>query len=219
MGYYINLKNITISKFGKDLKTMELIPSWMVLKDDVDKNIDIIKKCNVKNLNELLETLKDKSGIQKFAKKSGLSEKYLAVLKRVVSGYLPKPNRIKDFTCIPKSIVKKLEALGLNNTFKLYGEINTTKKRNEFSKKTGISKSEITKLTKLTNLSRIRWVNHTFAYVLLEAGYGNIKKVANADSQKLYETIKKLNNKRKIYNAHISVRDMKMIISFAKKLN
>ena len=73
-------------------------------------------------------------------------------------------------------------------------------------------------LTKLTDISRIRWVNHTFAYVLLEAGYDTVEKVANADSQELYETVKKLNSERKIYNAHIGVRDMKRVIEFAGDL-
>ena len=75
------------------------------------------------------------------------------------------------------------------------------------------------KLTKLTDLSRIRWVNHTFAYVLLESGYDTTEKVANADYKKLYETIKQLNDDRKIYNAHIGERDMKMIIDFAQQLD
>jgi hypothetical protein len=75
------------------------------------------------------------------------------------------------------------------------------------------------KLTKLTDLSRIKWVNHTFAYVLLEAGYDTAEKVANADSQKMYEIIKQLNKERENYNAHIGERDMKMCIESAKGLS
>ncbi|MBI9108890.1 MAG: hypothetical protein JEZ04_19260 [Spirochaetales bacterium] len=44
----------------------------------------------------------------------------------------------------------------------------TADKRELLSKKTGIDKNEILKLTKLTDLSRIRWVNHTFAYITVE---------------------------------------------------
>ena len=74
-------------------------------------------------------------------------------------------------------------------------------------------------LTKLTDLSRIRWVNHTFAYVLLEAGYDTAEKVANANYQELYERVKQLNEEKEIYNAHIGVRDMKMCIEAAKGLD
>ena len=113
MGYYIDLKSISIDKYKEILKTTELIPSWKVLEKDVDKNLNIIKKHNIKNLDELLIVLKDKSKIHEFSKQSGLPENYLSVLKRVVNGYRQKPNRIKDFTCVGEDIVLKLEKTGI----------------------------------------------------------------------------------------------------------
>ena len=219
MGYYLDLKSISIDKYREVLKTADLIPSWKVLEDDIDKNIEILKNHNIKNLDELLIALKDKDKVHDFSKQSGLPENYLNVHRRMVSGYRQKPNRIKDFSCIEEDIVHKLEKIGIKNTFKLYEKILTKERRNELSGKTGISMNEITKITKLTDLSRIRWVNHTFAYVLLEAGYDTAEKVANADPQELYETVKQLNKEREIYNAHIGVRDMKMCIEFAKELD
>ena len=219
MGYYINLKNITLDKYKEILKAADLIPSWKILEKDIDINLDIIKKYNIENLDELLIALKDKDKIQKFSKESGLEEKYLVVLKRVLNGYRQKPNRIKDFICIAEKTVNKLEKLGIKNTLKLYDKVLTHEKRNELSRNTGIGESEIMMLTKLTDLSRIRWVNHTFAYVLLEAGYDTTQKVSNANYQELYETVKKLNKKREIYNAHIGARDMKMCIESAKGLD
>jgi hypothetical protein len=219
MGYYIDLKSISIDKYKEILKTTELIPSWKVLGENIDNNLNIIKNQHIKNLDELLAALKDKDKIQEFSKQSGLPANYLEVLKRVVNGYRQKPNKIKDFTCIPEVVSNKLDKLGIKNTLKLYDEILTRQKRAEFSQKTGISKDEMIRLTKLTDLSRIRWVNHTFAYVLLESGYDTAEKVANADYKKLYETVKKLNEERKIYNAHIGERDMKMVIESAQGLD
>jgi hypothetical protein len=219
MGYSIDLKNISIDKYKEILKSAELIPSWKDLEKDIDKNLNIIKKKNIKNLDELLIALKDKDRIREFSKQSGLPENYLAVLKRVVNGYRRKPNRIKDFPCISENIVHKLEKIGIKNTMRLYGEVLTSAKRNELSRKIGLGDNEIMVLTKLTDLSRIRWVNHTFAYVLLEAGYDTAKKVASTDYQELYETVKQLNKEREIYNAHIGVRDMKMVVNAAKMLD
>ncbi len=218
MGYYINLKSISIDNYKEVLKTTELIPSWKVLGEDIDKNLDIIKKHRISNLDELLVALKDKSKIQEFSKQSGLPAKYLEVLKRVVSGYRQKPNKIKDFSCVSEDTLHKLEKSGLKNTLKLYDEVLTPEKRNECSKKTGISQDEMLKLAKLVDLSRIRWVNHTFAYVLLESGYDTVEKVAQADYKELYTAIKQLNEERKIYNAHIGERDMKMVIESAQGL-
>lgn len=218
MGYYIDLKNITIDKYKEILKSAVLIPSWSVIERDIDKNFDIIKNHKVSNLDELLLALKDKDKIHEFSKQTGLQEDYLVILKRVVNGYRQKPNAIKDFTCVTEDTVVKLEKAGIKDTLRLYDNILTDKRREALSNETGISKDEMLKLAKLTDLSRIRWVNHTFAYVLLEAGYDSAEKVANADYQELYYAVKKLNEERKIYNAHIGVRDMKMVVEAAKEL-
>jgi len=219
MGYYIDLKSICIDKYKNILRSTELIPSWKVLEENIDENLDVIKSHNLKNLDELLMALKSKDNLKILSKKSGLSEKYLETLKRVINGYRQKPNNIKDFSCVAKDTVEKLERIGIKNTLKLYDMILTADNREILSKNTGIDKNEILKLTKLTDLSRIRWVNHTFAYVLLESGYDTLETVAKADFKILYTTVKKLNEEKKIYSAHIGERDMKMVIESAKILD
>jgi len=219
MGYYIDLKSISIDKYKEILKSADLIPSRMILKENIDENLNAIKTQNIQNIDELQKILKDKSKLQELSQQFSLPERYLEVLRAELNGYRQKPNRIKDFPCIVENIVRKLEVLGLKNTFKLYGEVLTQKKRNELSNKTGISKDGIMQLTKLTDLSRIRWVNHTFAYVLLESGYDTTEKVANADYKEMYETIKQLNEEREIYNAHIGAHDMKLCVESAKGLD
>ena len=49
MGYYIDLKNITLEKYKEILKASDLIPSWKVLEKDIDKNLDTIQKYNIEN--------------------------------------------------------------------------------------------------------------------------------------------------------------------------
>lgn len=219
MGYYIDLKSISINKYKEILKAADLIPSRMILKENINKNLDSIKTHHILNIDELQKALKDKSKLSDLSKQFDIPERYLEVLRAEINGCLQKPNRIKDFMCIDENIVRKLENIGIKNTFKLYEEVLTIKKRNELSKKTGICDNEILILTKLADLSRIRWVNHTFAYVLLESGYDTAEKVANADYQELYETVKQLNKERKIYNAHIGARDMNKCIESAKTLD
>ena len=74
------------------------------------------------------------------------------------------------------------------------------------------------KLAKLTDLSRIRWVNHTFAFMLLDSGFDTVQKVANAEPKKMYEKIKFINQEKNFYKHNIGVRDMKRCIDSAKEL-
>ncbi|MCE7994002.1 MAG: DUF4332 domain-containing protein [Roseivirga sp.] len=218
MSYYIDLSQISIDQYKEILRSANLLPSWMRLRDNIDTNLNALKRQGIHNLDELLEQLKSKTKIEALASASGLSVPYLNLLRRVVGGYRPKPNRIEDFRGIRDQTIEHLKASGIRNTRQLYPHIPTAEKRAELSTRLGIPLTEIIRLTRLTDLSRIKWVNHTFAYVLLEAGYDSAKKVANADYLELYETVKSLNERRKFYNAHIGANDMKRCIEAAKTL-
>ena len=219
MGYYIDLERISVDDYKTMLKTADLIPSWRVVQDHLDEYLDIVKQHNVQNVAELKQALKTKSHVRKFSQQSGLPEQYIAVLRRVTNGYHPKPNRIRDFPCLAEEIVVKLDTAGIKNTLQLYPEIVTAKKRSELAERTRIDTQDIMTLTKLTDLSRIRWVNHTFAYVLLEAGYDTAKKVAQAEYHDLYDTIRQLNRERALYIGNIGAHDMKLCVEAAQVLD
>lgn len=219
MGFYIDLKNISIDKYKKILKSADLLPSRKILKANIDDIFDTIKKQEIENVDELRRGLRNKNKLQEFSKKSGISEDYLKILIRVTNSYRQKPNKIKDFPGLSENVILKLEDLGIRNSLQIFDKILTPQSRNEISSQTGISEHEISKLAKLTDLSRIRWVNHTFAYVLLEAGYDTAEKVAGANFKELYEEVIKLNEERGIYKGHIGLHDMKLCVEVAKDVS
>jgi hypothetical protein len=218
MGYYIDLAAISIEAYKSILKETDLLPSWKILGADIDKNMDAILRKDITNLAMLIGAIKTKSKVQEFAGRSGLSIEYLTVLSRVIRGYHPKPNRFQDFPNMPSEIPAKLASLGIKNTLHLYTYVLTPEKRKAFSRKSGISIAQIDWLTRLTDLSRIKWVNHTFAYVLCEAGYHSARDVAHADPQEMYERIKKLNSERMFYKGNIGAKDMARCVEAAKWL-
>jgi len=219
MGYYIDLKNISIDEYREKLKSADLLPSRMVLKENINEIFNIIKKQEIENVDELRAELKSKKNIQDFSKQTGIAEGYLRILAREVNSYHQRPIKIKDFPGIPEDVILKLANIGINNTLQLFDKILSPQSRNELSSDTGISKREILILARLTDLSRIRWVNHTFAYVLLEAGYDSAAKVAAADFNELYVEVKKLNEEREIFKGHIGLHDMKLCVDAAKDLS
>jgi hypothetical protein len=219
MGYYIDLKKISIDEFKEILRTADLLPSHMILKTNIEEMFYLIKKQKIETVEELRIALRSNIKLQDFSKHSGISEDYLKILIRNVNGYRQKPNRIKDFPGISEHVIIKLESLGIKNTLQLFDKILTPQSRHELSSQSEIDEREILRLARLTDLCRIRWVNHTFAYVLLEAGYDSAEKVADADHQELYRKVKKLNEEREIYKGHIGVHDMKLCVDAAQALS
>jgi hypothetical protein len=198
MVFYIDLEKNSINQYKKKIKTSDLIPSRMILLENIDRNFTNIKKQELKNVNKLLEVLKTKDKVQAFADQSGVSLDYLNTLGRELRGYRQLPNRIKDFPNISERTVEKLEEIGMKNALHLFEKILTPKNREDLSKQIGIDQKEILKLTRLVDLSRIRWVNHTFANVLLEAGYDTAEKVAQANPKELFEKVKRVNEEKNI---------------------
>ena len=176
MGYYIDLKNISLDEYKEILKSADLLPSRMILKTNIDEIFSIIQTQEIENGDELQKVLRNKIKLQDFSQKSGIEENYLKILIRETNSYRQSPNKIKDFPGLSENVIVKLEYLGIKNTLHLFDKILTSQRRKELSNQTGISEKEILRLAKLTDLSRIRWVNHTFAYVLLEAGYDTAEK-------------------------------------------
>ena len=219
MAFYVDLEKISIDQYKKMLKRSDLIPSRIILLEDIDQNFAAIKKQKIKNVNALLPILKTKDKIQIFAELSGLPINYLETLGRELRGYRQAPNRIKNFPNLSNKAIKKLEEVGIKNALHLFEKILTPKNRETLSEQTGIDQQEILKLTRLIDLSRIRWVNHTFANVLLEAGYDSAEKVAQADYKELFEKVKKVNEEKKYYPAHIGLRDMNRCVEAAKELS
>ena len=219
MPYSVALESISLDTYQKILGATDLVPSRMMLKDNLVSNFHSLKKQHIGNVKELRQALKTRDKLHDFAKQSGLTEEYLTILLREVNSIRRKPNRFKDFPAIPQRVIMSLEQQGIKNTRQLFDKVLTSEQRSDFAKLTGLSKQDILKLAKLTDLSRIRWVNHTFACVLYELGYDTAQKVANADEEILYEEVKKLNEARQLYKAHIGLHDMKLTVEAAKQVS
>ncbi len=218
MGYYIDLNQISIEQYQRILESADLLPSRLVLKENLKDNFDRLKNQGINHVEELLKTLGSKKKIQDLSKECQVDENYLTILAREAKSYRQKPNNLKDFPDTSSELVAKLEEIGIKNTLKLYDRILTEMDRRQLAVELKVDLAEIQRLAGLTDLSRIRWVNHTFAYVLYEAGYQTAERVAHADYKELHKDVKQLNEERQIYKAHIGLHDMKLCVESAREL-
>ena len=218
MGYYINLSSISIDCYKAKLESSDMLPSRLILKDKLDERFSYFKSIGISNVQELQQILKKKEKLSELSKVNFLPGDYLAILLRELNSIQPKPNKINEFIGISPDTVSKLEKIGIKDTFGLFDKIITPKSRKELSNKSGITDLEIMELTKLTDLSRIKWVGAMFARVLFESGFDTVEKVSKANHEDLYKRITQLNKERNLYKGNIGVNDMKLCVNAAKEV-
>ncbi|PKO16165.1 MAG: DUF4332 domain-containing protein [Chloroflexi bacterium HGW-Chloroflexi-10] len=216
--YYIDLASISLSTYEEELQNTELLPSRKIIKDDIENRFRILRECGINNLNDILTLLKTPDKVKAFAHKSGLSIEYLSILRREIASSQPKPVALSEFPGIKKETVEKLEQLAIKNTKQLFYCIRTVAERKDLCKKTGISYDEILELTKLTDVSRIKWVGANFARLLVDSPFDTVEKVANADYTIVYGALAKINKEKNYFKGMFGLNDMKLCVMAAKNV-
>jgi hypothetical protein len=218
MGYYIDFEKVTIDEYRLKLESAYLPPSRMMLKDKLDERFGFFKTIGIKNVKELTLLLKKKEKLAELSESEIFSGEYLSVLLRELNSLIPKPNMIADFSDIPAETVNKLIKAGIKNTKEIYDHVLTETDRKMLSESSGADESDILKLTKLADLSRIKWVGVTFAQMLYAIGLDTVGKVADANPEDVYTRIRNMNNEKQIFKGQIGMNDMRILVHEAKQL-
>ena len=98
MSYYIDLKAIPIDEYNKSLKAADLLPSRMLLKENIDDIFHTLKTQNLETAADIQSALKNKKKVQDFSNKTGISEDYLKVLVREVNSTPAKTEQNQRFS-------------------------------------------------------------------------------------------------------------------------
>jgi hypothetical protein len=218
MGYYVDLVKITIDDYQTKLQSAYLPPSRMVLKEKLDERFGYFKNRGINNVKELMQLLKKKETFTELSKVHCLSGDYLTILLRELNSTLPKPNNIADFSWLSKQIIDKLAKTGIINTEKLYDKVLTKIDRQKLADSTAIDYAAILELTKLADLSRIKWVGATYAQMLHDLGVDTVEKVSKSDPTDLHASINQRIKEHAIFKGGIGINDVNILIETAKEL-
>lgn len=218
MGYYIDLEKITIKDYQKKLESAYLPPSRMILKEKLDERFEYFENTGIKNVKELIQLLNKKDKFAELSKINCLSGDYLTILLRELNSTLPKPNKITDFIEIAKLTISSLEKIGITNTEKLYNKVIKKSDRQKLADSTGIKYQDILELTKLSDLSRIKWVGVTYAQMLYNLEVDTVEKVSESDPIDLHARINQMIKKKNIFKGAIGLNDVKILIESASEL-
>lgn len=218
MGYYIDLEKITIDDYKTKLVSTYLPPSRLILKDKLDERFGYFKSIGIKNIKELIQLLKKNDRRAELLEVEFLTDDYLTVLLRELNSTLPKPNKISDFIEIAKETIESLEKNGITNTERLYNKVVNKSDRQKLADLLGVKYQDILKLTKLSDLSRIKWVGVTYAQMLYNLGVDTVEKVSLSNPIDLHAQINQMIKEKNIFKGTIGLNDVKILIESACEL-
>lgn len=219
MAYHIDLEKLSIDDYRIKLESAYLPPSRMILKDRLIERFDFFKSIGINNVKKLIQLLKKKDKFSELSKVDCFSTEYLTILLRELNSTLPKPHKIADFIEIPRETTINLEKIGISNTEKLYDKVLKKSDRQKLADSTEIKYHDILKLTKLADLSRIKWVGVTYAQLLYNLGVDTVEKVAKSNPIHLHAEINHLIKEKNIFKGAIGLNDIKILIESANELS
>ncbi len=215
MPYYTNARKVSLDDLKKRIKETDLIPSRVSLLDKIDENFSKLKKNSFSTLEDLRENLKNAAKISLVSKQTGIDVSYLTLLRREFEGYFPKPFPVKTFDWLPKNDLTKLENAGLKNSVLLFEALENAKRKNEIITTLGLEKKFIDEILSLVALTKIQWTSPLTARMLIAAGYDSVKKVAEAEANKLYDSLDSVNKTYEFFKGKIGLRDIQRLIKAA----
>ena len=218
MGYYIDLEKLSIDDYRLKLESAYLPPSRMMLKDNLEERFAYFKTLGISNVKDLILLLKKKDKFSDLSRQDVFAGDYLTILLRELNSTLPKPNKLADFLEIRAGAVSNLKKIGISNTEKLYDKVLSKSDRQNLSQATGINMEDLLTLTKLADLSRIKWVGVTYAQMLYELGVDTVDKVSKSDPIDLHDRINRMIKEKNIFKGSIGLNDVKILIAAAGEL-
>lgn len=215
LDYIPDLSAISLDEFKNDFKTGRILPSRKPLLDDIDEKFLRLYNAGISNATSLREALKSSSSLKKCAKEVNIPESYLKLLKREVNSLLPTPVKFSNIPGISPKTVGQLKNLEIIDTENLFPHIHNPESRKKFQETSGLSMSDILWLTKLVDVSRIKWVGPKLARLIIDTEYDTVEKLGNG---KPAEVLKAFNEAKKNHQAYAGPLGINDIDSWIKEV-
>jgi len=213
--YHIDLEEFPLKKFKEELKDSKPLPSRKILKDHLDERFEVLNENGVCNLQDLVNLLKTPKKAREFAKKSGLPEDYLLILRREVNSYTPNPVNLDKFPGIEEETLNRLNSARIKNTAHLFRKVKTLADRKKLALELKIDDNVLLELTKLTDLVRIKWVGPVFARIFLDSGVDTVQKVSEVDAKTFYKKLVEINREKNYTKGTFTLSDVELCVKVA----
>jgi hypothetical protein len=207
-GYMPDLSALSLAEFKRMLRTGRLLPSRRPLLDDIDAQFARLEKEGLANVHDLQSALSSATKLKRLAAQTGVPENYLKLLRREVISSLPTPVRFRDVPNLASEAVEKLEALEIPDTEALFPRVCTAAARRKLAEETGFTAAEILWLTRLVDVSRIKWVGPKLARLIVDTEYDSVEKLAAAGPQALLKALNRAKARHGAYKGALGIDDI-----------
>jgi len=212
--YHLNLETYTLQKFKDNLKSRDMIPSRVSLKDEIDERFRILEVNGITNLKELTGVLKTRPKIKVFSEETGLTVEYLTLLNREAKSYFPNPVRLDKFPGIPINYVDRLDSIGIRNSKQLFNEARDKKDRERIAQRTEIPIEMLTELVCLSDLSRAYGIGPVFARIIYDVGVKSIEVFVENTAEDFIRIYEEKEQKK----ADFGINEIQFSLELAKEL-
>ena len=216
--YSIDTTRFSIDKFRNILKTKDILPGRIVLKENIDTRFDILKSNGINSLNDLLERLKTKPKVERFAKVSGLTVEYLTILRREANSYVSVPVHLTELHFVEIEIINQLISIGIKDSKQLFDRAAKRKNRDLLVHSLKLPSNKLTELVALCDLVRITGVGPVFARIIYDSDIHSVGEFLKFDADALFERLSKTNNDKALTKARFTVKDIEYCIELGKDL-
>jgi hypothetical protein len=218
MPYHLDFSRMSLADLKAKLGRTDLIPSQLPLLDGIDAKLAALKKAGIKSLEDLSAALRGSKGPAALSARSGVAEDYLALLRRTMEGFRPKPAKLSEYPGIDPGVARALADLGITDSRQLYEAAPDAKAVAALARKAGVGIEALRELRGLADLSRIQWVSPAFARTLYAAGFASAPRVAASEAEEAYEAIIRANEGGRFYKGKVGLRDIGRLVALAREL-
>ncbi len=218
MKYKTDLRKISTREFKDSLKSRSLIPSRKILLENIDKNFSQIEKLGIGDLARLYDFLKTKKKLANLSEKSSIDIKYLRILKREISSFVPKPIRLEDFPGFDEEFLFELELEGFTSSLHVFEDLQSQNQRNHFANKKNISITKLNQLYALCDLSRIYGVGAVFAKIIYESDIKSVGDFLNIDAEEACRRFSELYKNKGYKRIDFKPEDLQLSKFYARYL-
>lgn len=212
--YSLATEKFSVDKLKLHLSNRTLIPSRVMLKEQLEERFVIIKEQGIGTLKALIDALKSKDKVEAFSTATNIPVEYLTLLKREASSYVSKPVALSAFTGIQSEVVTKLHGKGIKNTKHLWSKSRSQKEIEDLAASFGIPQKEVEELVALSDLVRLYGVGPAFARIIYDTGVDSVEEFVTCTGEQFIEIYEQKTGKK----ADFSIHDINFSIEIGHEL-